>query len=131
MDGFGDKKNTFMHWVYAFTDGINKRFSSMRPSANGYSTKSPVWSVSIFESFVCLHVDREKASLESAPVRNKGEQDGAIDIRSDKAASLKIENSLKKFKWLKFMPIARQFHVLIMNFIRARTSRAKNFIKGL
>lgn len=133
MDGFGDRKATLMHWVYAFADGINKRFSGLLPSAQGSSTSSPVWRVSTFESIVCLHVDRVKAQLRSVPVVNGGQHDSASDLRyaDDKTANRKLEKSLRKFKWLTFIPLARHFHVWSMNLMRAKTSKARKHINKL
>jgi hypothetical protein len=81
MDGFGAKSKSFMKWSYAFMDGINMRFSGFLGKAQNFSSRSPVWKLSVFESIVAFHIDRNKASLTSSPLANSGARDSADDYR--------------------------------------------------
>ena len=74
---------SFMEYCKHLIDGINARFSSLKPSKSSLNTI--VWSMSFFESIVCFHVDRSKSYV-STVTSNQGQSLNAEDYRHHDSA---------------------------------------------
>ena len=86
MNGFGDKKTSFLNYVIQFIHKLNSRFSKFEK----LQKDQRVFSIQIFESIVAFHVHREKSSLKSEPIWNRELKDEpAKDFRFDDKSSSK------------------------------------------
>ena len=86
MNGFGDKKMSFLNYVIQFIHKINSRFIKF----DKLQKDQRVFSIQIFESIVAFNVNREKSSLKSEPIWNREpEHEPAKDFRFDDKSSSK------------------------------------------
>jgi hypothetical protein len=80
MESFGNpSKFSFISYIKEYIDRINNRSSEILSINKKYSRS--VFSISIFDSIVCLQIDRSK-SQPSTPVSNNGLSSNAIDYRN-------------------------------------------------
>jgi hypothetical protein len=77
MEGFGDKKFSFINYVKFFIDKINNRFGEFDKN---YSD-SRVWSIQSYESIVAFHINQKASGLKSESTNNNGKDDKAADYR--------------------------------------------------
>lgn len=69
---------SFIEWAKRLVDNVNSRFPSVKASKLPY--KESVYSVTFYESIVCLRIDRTRC-FESAPTSNQGKSLEAQDFR--------------------------------------------------
>jgi len=69
MDGFGDKKHSFIHYAKLWVDKINTRFGKFNNDSSQSDRR--VWSVEFFESIVAFKVNKAATKVKSEPVWNK------------------------------------------------------------
>ena len=77
MNGFGDKKFSFVSYVKDFLDRINARFGDF----DKRSSDDRVWSIQSYESIVAFHINRKASNLRSASTDNNKKDDKAVDYR--------------------------------------------------
>jgi cephalosporin hydroxylase len=70
--------HTFINWVKRLVDNLNSRFPSVKNSNLTY--KNSVYSISIFESIVAFHIDKNKC-FSSSSTSNRGQNISAEDYR--------------------------------------------------
>jgi hypothetical protein len=69
MEGFGDKKQSFIHYAKLWVDKINTRFAKF--NNDSLQSDRRVWSIEFFESIVAFKVNQTASEVKSAPVWNK------------------------------------------------------------
>ncbi len=69
---------SFINFSKRLVDAVNSRFPAVKAVDNTYGNN--VYSVSFYESIVCLHIDRKKC-FTPAPVTNNGASENAKDFR--------------------------------------------------
>jgi hypothetical protein len=92
---------SFIEYCKQLIDGINARFSLLKPSKSSYN--KIVWSLSFYESIVCFHVNRAKSYV-SAVTSNAGQSQNAEDYRhrdSAVGALSRLPNTLASKKLLR------------------------------
>ena len=98
MNGFGNRKYTFINYVKNKIDRINYRFHKLKK----INSESRIWSLKIYESIVAICVNDKSKKLKSLPIENKGIDDKAKDYRLKK---IKLENNNYMTKILKILRI--------------------------
>ena len=78
MDGFGQKKWSFMEYCFEIVNRINQRSSAI---TNPSLVENRIHSINFFESIVAFRIDRSKSKKKSYPTDNLGEDSNAIDYR--------------------------------------------------
>lgn len=78
MDGFGEKKLSFIRYCKGWIDRLNSRFGSFTKEQKDRR----VWSIEIFESIVAFKVNRALSCQKSRPTDNGGERDFSKDYRN-------------------------------------------------
>lgn len=68
MNGFRNKKFSFISYTKNFIDAINYRFGKF----NSNYADTRVWSIQIYESIVAFHINRKASNLESKNTDNNG-----------------------------------------------------------
>lgn len=122
MDGFGDKKYSFIEYVKKLVDRINHRFGAL--SENGADDR--IWSIRIYESIVAFTVNRPASTLLSEKTDNGGKNDHARDFRhADKASLQPINRIVNKLHFLTYIPGVRGFSRLVDEKIAHRRSSSK------
>lgn len=80
MESFGNPSRfPFISYIKEYIDRINNRSSEILNPKKKYSKN--IFSISIYDSIVCLQIDRSK-SVSSIPISNNGLSSNAIDYRN-------------------------------------------------
>jgi hypothetical protein len=142
MDGFGNKKWSFMEYCFEIVNRINQRSSAI---TNPSLVENRIHSINFFESIVAFRIDRAKSKNKSYPTDNLGEDSHAIDYRfASKSKSkiariqslfFRVERKLPKGKsyWRKATSLLLSpFEILTDNYIQLigkNERRVKNLFK--
>jgi len=142
MDGFGNKKWSFMEYCFEIVNRINQRSSAI---TNPSLVENRIHSINFFESIVAFRIDRAKSKNKSYPTDNLGEDSHAIDYRfASKSKSkialiqslfFRVERKLPKGKsyWRKATSLLLSpFEILTVNYIQLigkNERRVKNLFK--
>jgi len=86
MEGFGDRRMSFINYAKVWVDKINSRFGRFHRAKQ--QSDSRVWSVEFFESIVAFKIRRSSSGMESQLVANMTVEsgEGAKDFRHDDEA---------------------------------------------
>jgi hypothetical protein len=105
MDGFGQKKWSFIEYCFEIVNRINQRSSAI---TNPSLAENRIHSINFFESIVAFRIDRSKSKEKSYPTDNLGEDSNALDYRFAsqsksiiariKSLSFRVERKLPKGK---------------------------------
>jgi len=106
MSGFGPRKYSFINYAKKKIDKINFRFSEFEKDS-----ERRIYSVSFYESFVVLHVNKA-AYIDSKPTTNNGITDLAKDYRNVDLES-KLNLLIKILKFLKLTYILKTSYKFI------------------
>tara|TARA_A100001015_G_scaffold211586_1_gene237243 strand:+ start:140 stop:880 length:741 start_codon:yes stop_codon:yes gene_type:complete len=97
MDGFGDKKYSFINYIKNNIDKINHKSHKLKNS----SSKENIWSIKVYESIVAIFVKSKQKQTKSEPITNNGIDDNAKDFRVEKNKQTKsfrkILNKIKNY----------------------------------
>jgi hypothetical protein len=97
MDGFGQKKWSFIEFCFQVVNRINQRASAI---ANPSLTENRIFSIQFFESIVAFRVDKARSREKSYPTDNLGLDSNAIDYRFAGQSETKIDRIRSKFMWV-------------------------------
>lgn len=71
MKEYGNpSKHSFINYSKSLINSINSRFHSVNVSRN--PLKNAIYSMTIYESIICFHIDRKKCSASSLPLISNG-----------------------------------------------------------
>jgi len=88
MDGFGNKKYSFINYIKNKIDKMNYRFHRL----NKKKSENNFWSLRVYESIVAICVNDNFEKTKSMPISNNGIDSNAEDIR--------VKKNLHKFNYL-------------------------------
>jgi aspartyl aminopeptidase len=88
MDGFGNKKYSFINYIKNKIDKMNYRFHRL----NKKKSENNFWSLRIYESIVAICVNDNFEKTKSILISNNGIDSNAEDIR--------VKKNLHKFNYL-------------------------------
>ena len=95
MDGFGDKKYSFINYIKNNIDKINHKSHKLK----NINSKQNIWSIKVYESIVAVLVKSKQKQTVSSAITNNGIDDNAKDIRVEKNKRKKsFRKFLNKFK---------------------------------
>ena len=95
MDGFGDKKYSFINYIKNNIDKINHKSHKLK----NINSKQNIWSIKVYESIVAILVKSKQKQTVSSAITNNGIDDNAKDIRVEKNKRKKsFRKFLNKFK---------------------------------
>lgn len=115
---------SFVSFVKHIVDSLNSRFPSVNVVKNHYGDR--VYSVSFYESIVCLHINAEKCFV-SSPVSNNGISVDAQDFRYKGSLLDFLFKAKRRFNNVPVVRYATNF--VIMLFIQLLTKKESSRVK--
>jgi hypothetical protein len=111
---------SFINYTKRLIDAVNSRFPAVNAVKSTYGDK--VYSLSFFESIVCMHIDRKKCYI-SSPVTNNGISENAKDFR--------YKGTLQEFLFrvkrvFNQIPLARYLTNPVLSFLIYAVSRTES-----
>ena len=97
MDGFGNKKYSFINYIKSNIDKINYKSHRLK----NINPKENIWSIQIYESIVAICIKSKQKQTISIPISNNGIDDNSKDFRVEKnkqnKSFRKILNKVKNY----------------------------------
>lgn len=126
MEGFGPKSKSFIEYTKKLIDAINMRFSKFSNDASDRR----FWSIEIVESMVAFRINNEASNLISEPTDNGGIDDQAQDLRyADNTSVKNLDKLASTFNFLKYIPFAKTFRLLLRQYMTHRKFSANKYFK--